>query len=131
MSERARRRRLPAAERETGYLGNRLEGPTFRELLALLQAYLSATDALQAVYNMPKMSNSHRDDTEPSKILDEEMDRLACICGEIGREAERREPVSRDDSHKKAELLVTWGIRCGEGWGTIAKIVTSALRNES
>jgi hypothetical protein len=59
------------------------------------------------------------------------MDRLAGICGEIGQEAERREPASREDSYAKAELLVTWGIRCGEGWGTIAKIATSALRNES
>jgi hypothetical protein len=97
----------------------------------LLDAYLSATDALQAVYNMPKMRRSHEDDTEASIILDEEMDRLGVICDEVANEAERREPASRDDSYKKAELLVTWGIRCGEGWGMIAKIATSALRNES
>jgi hypothetical protein len=78
---------------------------------------------------MPKLTDGEHE--APSAILEEEMDRLGDICNEIGLEAERREPVSREESFAKAKLLVTWGIRCGEGWGTIAKIATSALRNES
>ena len=111
-------------------LGDRLKVLSLHELGALLEAYLSASDALQAVFNMPKL-RSDEEDLPASDILDEEMDRLAVICGEIAREAEQREPAARDDSSAKAQLLVTWGIRCGEGWRTIAKIATSALRDES
>jgi hypothetical protein len=110
-------------------LGRRLKDLSLAELGALLDAYLSASDALQAVYNMPKLRDGEH--VAPSDILETEIERLGDICGEVANEAERRAPASRDDSYAKAKLLVTWGIRCGEGWGTIAKIATSALRNES
>jgi hypothetical protein len=110
-------------------LRDRFKGLSLPELSALLDAYLSASDALQAVYNMPKLRDGEHE--VASDILEEEMERLGDVCGEVAQEAERREPASRCESYAKAKLLVTLGIRCGEGWGTIAKIATSALRNES
>jgi hypothetical protein len=114
---------------EPSSLGRRLKGLSLPELGALLDAYLSASDALQAVYNMPKLRDGEHE--APSDILETEIERLGDICDEVANEAEHRDPQSREDGFAKAKLLVTQGIRCGEGWGTIAKIATSALRNES
>jgi hypothetical protein len=115
--------------REESFLPDRFKGLSLPELGALLDAYFSASDALQAAYNMPKLSDG--DHEAPLDILEAEIERLGDVCGEIAQEAEHRDPQSREDGFAKAKLLVTCGIRCGEGWGTIAKIATSALRNES
>jgi hypothetical protein len=74
---------------------DRFKGLSLPELGALLDAYLSASDALQAVYNMPKLRDGEHE--APSDILEAEIERLGDICDEVAQEAEHRNPQSRED----------------------------------
>jgi hypothetical protein len=104
----------------------RLSSIALEQLNGMLDAYLAAIDAINGVYCQPRMEGD--EDGPAIVILAEEVDRLGFICSEIAAEAERRCPVKGRQADLKAEILVTWALRCGEDWSEIARRVITTLK---
>jgi hypothetical protein len=127
MSERPRKTCNPG--RPT-YIGRRrLAHMSLNELEALLGAFMSASDALQAVYNMPRMGlHGGGEKSEAVILLDDEMDRLADMCTEIDIEAKSRRPADGSEAESKASLRIIWAIQCGVGWSKVAAMAEEARK---
>jgi hypothetical protein len=131
MSERPqkprRKSRTPGRPKYIG--GRRLARMSLDELEALLGAFMSASDALQAVYNMPRMGlHGGGEKTAATLLLDDEMDRLADMGSEIDNEAKSRRPVDGSEAESKASLRIIWAIQCGAGWSKIAAMAEEARK---
>jgi hypothetical protein len=110
-------------------LGSRLSAIGLEQLNGLLDAYLAAIDAINGVYCQPRLDGD--EDELAIVILAEELDRLGLACAEIAAEAELRRPEKDRDADLRAEILVTWALRCGEDWSEIAQRVITVMADRT
>jgi hypothetical protein len=106
-------------------LGERLSKATFRELSALLDAFLGAKEWIFGITHQPRVDKAAED------MMQDEMTRLSWLSEEIAEEAKRRKPEDDAEAETRAHILVTWGMSYGEGWPEIAAMAISAMLDPS
>jgi hypothetical protein len=81
------------------------------DLDALLDAILSAMDALLGIYNQPRMGLHDGGGEKGAAVvlLSDEMDRLSNMCGEIHAEAARRSPTDEREAESRRKFASPGG----------------------
>jgi hypothetical protein len=117
-----RRKRVVFAERAgiEASPGKPLGGVGLAGLVSLYREYHAAHDGLQGVYNQPRTKG------EAWNGIETEIERCTDIMQAIATEAGARRPTSRDEHELRAEILVLWGVICGD-WREVMTSSRGAL----
>ncbi|MFC7399628.1 hypothetical protein ACFQU1_20665 [Chelatococcus sp. GCM10030263] len=83
-------------------------------LFGLYIAFAAAKELMLAHTGLPENQGDEND------ILSDEVERLCCVLEKIQEAASAREPDNPIDRGWRAEIIVRWGLECGQ-WGWVAE----------